>query len=360
MREDYKLLELPCSVLDSFQNGESIVIRGELQDEAVLCTEKETFDLKLADTSNTLLLTPNTLLPKTPEFECSERIRENEICGCISVYYELRHRQPKLQKLRKLLEETAYKGKGFEKKMKDSFVRFTLEDLQENVQASENELKEGLKKLQALEIDGYWRILETEYAEKVVVAILNLLDGNSWSYDRVPIKETCDLLEELEPRFVIAHCLQCYGEVVSMEMEQDSEETYYKLSEAKICTFYAEFLLRPAGRFNYHEFMEAWRQSVPEGMHVDETHLQGIALSDMTTSPPVIWHFPKENLPSDTAMRFNKLFKTRAKWTLEDIEPFLADLESPGQSLKALLLKYARCSTDGAGNKVYNSKRPVN
>ena len=28
----------------------------------------------------------------------------------------------------------------------------------------------------------------------------------------------------------------------------DSEETYYKLSEAKICRFYAEFLLRPAGR----------------------------------------------------------------------------------------------------------------
>ena len=47
---------------------------------------------------------------------------------------------------------------------------------------------------------GYWRILETEYCEKVVVAILNLLDENSWSYDRVPIKETCDVLEELEPR----------------------------------------------------------------------------------------------------------------------------------------------------------------
>ncbi len=37
-----------------------------------------------------------------------------------------------------------------------------------------------------------------------------------------------------------------------------------------------------------------------------------------------------------------------------------SDLESPTQSLKALLLKYARCSSDGAGNKVYNSKRPLN
>jgi hypothetical protein len=79
-------------------------------------------------------------------------------------------------------------------------------------------------------------------------------------------------------RFVISHCLQCYGEAVSMETEQgqwravcscrfefltvlinfvksslfyfctDNGETYYKLSEAKVCVFFAEFLLRPAGR----------------------------------------------------------------------------------------------------------------
>ncbi|XP_028417058.1 sister chromatid cohesion protein DCC1-like [Dendronephthya gigantea] len=311
--------------------------------------------------SNTMLLTSNTLLPTMQEFDSSEVLKESEICGCVSMYYELRHCQAKLQGLKKLLEETSYRGETFEKQVKDGlFVRYTLEDLRERVQASENELRNGLREMEALEINGYWRILETEYREKVVVAILNLLDENSWSYDRVPMKETCDVLEELEPRFVISHCLKCYGEVVSMETEEGNEETYYKLSEAKVCTFYAEFLLRPAGRFNYYEFMEAWKQTVPEGMHVDDTHLQGIALSDMASSPAVIWHFPKDNLPSDPAMRFNKLFKTREKWTLDDIQPYLADLESPGQSLKALLLKYARCSTDATGNKVYNSKRPLN
>ena len=33
-------------------------------------------------------------------------------------------------------------------------------------------------------------------------------------------------------------------------------------------------------QFNYHEFMEAWRQSVPEGMHVDESHLQVLGVTD--------------------------------------------------------------------------------
>ena len=42
----------------------SVAIRGDHQDEAVLCTDKATFDLKMADTSNSLLLVPHCALPK--------------------------------------------------------------------------------------------------------------------------------------------------------------------------------------------------------------------------------------------------------------------------------------------------------
>ncbi|XP_046856885.1 sister chromatid cohesion protein DCC1-like isoform X2 [Xenia sp. Carnegie-2017] len=324
MSEDFKLLELPSGVLESFQNGERIIIRGEVQEDAVLCTEHETFDLKLADQSNTMLLSTNTVFPKTEEFTTAENLRDCEIRGCVSNYYELRLRRPKLQKLKKLLEETAYQGEIYEKQINESNVTmYTMEDLREKIQASETELRNGLQKLDALQIDGNWRIFEAEYRERIVNSIVNLLDENSWSYDRVPIKETCNVLEELYPRFVISHCLQCYGEPLSMETDEAVGEVYYKLSEAKICSFFAEFLLRPAGRFHYQEFMDTWKQSVPDGMHADEEYLKGIALVDMTTTPPVIWHFPSDNLPSDPAVRFNKLFKTRAKWTFEDIRPYL-------------------------------------
>lgn len=42
----------------------SVAIRGDHQDEAVLCTDKATFDLKVAETSNSLLLVPHCSLPK--------------------------------------------------------------------------------------------------------------------------------------------------------------------------------------------------------------------------------------------------------------------------------------------------------
>jgi hypothetical protein len=59
-------------------------------------------------------------------------------------------------------------------------------------------------------------------------------------------------------------------------------------------------------------------------------------------------------------MTLTKWSRSHVNGALTNILHPFSDLESPGQSLKALLLKFARCSTDGAGNKVYNSKRPLN
>lgn len=47
-----------------------MAIRGDHQDEAVLCTDKATFDLKVADTSNSLLLVPHCAIPKDEGMSC--------------------------------------------------------------------------------------------------------------------------------------------------------------------------------------------------------------------------------------------------------------------------------------------------
>jgi len=95
---------------------------------------------------------------------------------------------------------------------------------------------------------GYWRLLDTDYKEKVVVRILTLLEEMDWSYEAVPMKECCDILEELEPRNILEHCLNCYGEVKEMDIDSGDSIIHYRLSEDKICRFYAEYLLRQAGR----------------------------------------------------------------------------------------------------------------
>jgi len=366
--DEYKLLELPRSILETLDVGNSVAIRGDHQDEAVLCSDKATFDLRVAETSNSLLLVPHCSLPKDEDFKSEvSPLVHREVSSCHTMYFEVKQCRPRLEKVKYLLNENPYKGSENDLNPEDQSEGsltnrpslYSLLDLLSKVQASETELLEALRKIEALEIDGHWRLLDTDYKEKVVVRILTLLEEMDWSYEAVPMKECCDILEELEPRNILEHCLNCYGEVKEMDIDSGDSIIHYRLSEDKICRFYAEYLLRQAGRFNYHEFMDSWQQSVPEGMTTKSEHLAGIALKDMRSLPPVIWHFPASELPDDPALRFMKLFKVQSKWTFDEIQPYIRDLEAPGQSLNALLMKFARSSTDVTGVKVYNSKKPT-
>ena len=51
--------------------------------------------------------------------------------------------------------------------------------------------------------------------------------------------------------------------------------------------------------------------------------LQGIALIEKDAVPEVIGYYPVEDLPEDVGERFNQLFKTREKWSLADISPYI-------------------------------------
>ena len=44
----------------------SVLIRGDVGEEAVLCTDNATYEVKTADTSNLLMLLPNLKMPKSP------------------------------------------------------------------------------------------------------------------------------------------------------------------------------------------------------------------------------------------------------------------------------------------------------
>lgn len=70
-------------------------------------------------------------------------------------YYELRICKPRLQKVRRLLEKCLYRGPEYEDDIIKSGVKlYTFQDLLENVQASEKELKTELTESFACCING--------------------------------------------------------------------------------------------------------------------------------------------------------------------------------------------------------------
>ncbi|XP_047455359.1 sister chromatid cohesion protein DCC1 [Mugil cephalus] len=351
---DYCLMELDDTLCKHIEAGQSLVIRGDKDERAVLCSDDKTYDLKIADTSNVLLFVPDCRTPdQLSSSQDNAHVVHAQIWGFCNSYWELRKQRPKLKKLKKLLLENPYEGPTLRGQEENTENRYTMEDLLERIQASEEELKTHLETIHACQIDGYWRVLDFDYEMKLLGHVTQLVDSESWSFNKVPLQTSLEELAPLEPREMIEHCLNCYGERYT-----ENDEVFYALSEDKVCRGIALMLLQNAVKFNLSEFQEVWQQSVPEGMSTRLDQLKSLALVDRNSHPETICLLRVEDLSEDTVERFNHLFTLREKWTEEDITPYIQDLCGEKQTTGALLTKYARSSMQN-GIKVFNSRRPV-
>ncbi|XP_056378636.1 sister chromatid cohesion protein DCC1 isoform X2 [Hyla sarda] len=349
---DYSLMEVDDALCKELEAGGSLVIRGDKGDHAVLCSQNKTYDLKIADTSNLLLFIPDGKTPDLlPADQLPLSIVSSEIAGFSNHYWELRRCRPKLKKLKKLLLENPFEGPENEKNTSASM--YTTEDLLNQIQASNEELMDHLKAIHACSIKGFWRLLDFDYEMKLLNDITQLMDSESWSFSRVPLKVCLEELRILHPKEMIEHCLECFGKKFSEE-----GEVLFALEEDKICRVTAQMILQNAVKFNLSEFQEVWQQSVPEGMTTRLDQLKGLALVDRTSRPETIFLLKTEDLSEDTQERFNTLFSMREKWTEADISPYIQDLCGEKQTIGALLTKYARSSLQN-GVKVFNSRRPI-
>ncbi|XP_040586500.1 sister chromatid cohesion protein DCC1 isoform X1 [Mesocricetus auratus] len=351
---DFCLLELEPALCQQLEAGHSFVIRGDKDEQAVLCSQDKTYDLKIADTSNMLLVIPGCKTAEQLKREGTQgNIVHTEIFGFSNNYWELRRCRPKLKKLKKLLMENTYEGPDSHKEEDPSRSKYTTEDLLDQIQASEEEIMAQLQVLNACEIGGYWRILEFDYEIQLLNHVTQLVDSESWSFSKVPLNVCLQELGPLQPEEMIEHCLKCYGKKY---VEED--EVYFELDADKICRVTAEMLLQNAVKFNLDEFQEVWQQSVPEGMTTCLDQLKGLALVDRNSRPEIIFLLKVDDLPEGTQERFNSLFSLREKWTEEDIAPYIRDLCGEKQSIGVLLTKFCRSSVQN-GVKVYNSRRLI-
>uniref|UniRef100_T1IL49 Sister chromatid cohesion protein DCC1 n=1 Tax=Strigamia maritima TaxID=126957 RepID=T1IL49_STRMM len=319
--ENVKLLEIDNEILSYLNTGKRLVFRGSTTDFAVLCTENETYEVKEAETSNSMLLIPSLNLPTKERSAGSRELHAKEAKLVVEIhrkYLELRRCNPRLSKLNKLLMENVYRGREYE--LDDVDGKYTMENLLENVQCSENEMKNALIEMKACEIDGFWRVLEFEYEFRVVSLIVNLMEENSWAKTELLMAEVLDVLDELEPREILRHCLQLYA--------SETTSGVYSLKEKEICCLHAEIILHVMGQFNLGEFLAAWQDSVPEGFIPKVEFLKGLALIDSKRQPNIVQYYPKNQLPEDIADRFRSLFTFKEKWTFDEIEPYIKDLTS--------------------------------
>ncbi|KAL3869842.1 hypothetical protein ACJMK2_042474 [Sinanodonta woodiana] len=363
--DSVRLLELDSDVLDALSQGDKIVIRGDKEDGAVLCTKNKSYDIKGAEISNAMLIMPNLQFGDSLPEDGPAQLHHRQVTSTLHSYYELRQCKPKLKKLKTILEENPYNGWENEEDSEHRGNKYTLNDILNMVQASETEIEVALEKLHAVQIDGFWRVLDFEFLTQVLNHIIQMCEENDWLSTGIPMEECLNTLQELFPRMVLEHIIKMYADKVLTSSNSEEEDEpltididYYRLNEDKICRFFAELNLREAGKFNLKDFLSVWQKCVPEGMKTGLYQIEGMALVDQNSTPETIMYLNVADLPEEVEERFNFLFRTREKWSLEDITPFISDLATETTDVKALLTKYARASTHN-GIKVYNSRKPV-
>ncbi|KAF9411605.1 hypothetical protein HW555_009677 [Spodoptera exigua] len=377
-----KLMLLDDNLLKEIEAGNDLMFKGDPDENVVLCTNTKTYDVKEAETSNSLLLVPellfaastgldetiqndsiesdssfdksNASLNKSTESDEGSKpprqIVHKDILNTFFTYYELKPCKPRLTKLRKILEPTKYQGLELEYAV-DKSKLLSYEALCDKIQASKAELNEELEKIQAVLLDGHYRLLEFEYEFRVLSYMLDLIDENSWPLDKISREVTIESLKELVPLSILEAMFRFY---TNPSVEEDGVQLY-KYKQDKVCKFLARVLLKSAGKFNLEEFLQAWKDSVPDGMVTDESLLSGIALVDKSSTPQVVWGFAETDLPEEINERFKILFQTKPKWTVDQISPYIECYATEKLNVNALLTKYARASTQD-GVRVFSAK----
>ncbi|KAG5896288.1 hypothetical protein JTB14_008845 [Gonioctena quinquepunctata] len=346
----YKLLQLDSILLSEISAGNTLYIKGEDEDEVVICSETCTFHVTEAETSNSLLLVSNLKSCNDIEDNGEHKVQKVFVSGIFYDYLEATVGKPHLQKLKHILSESIYKGPEFENEI-DKNKLFSLEQLSSRIQASNKELREAMNPMSVIELDGKVRLLDFEYHFRALNYMLKLIDENSWQLDEVDLDETIESLGDLVPREVVCGLFDKYAE----ESKLIDSLQLYRYKEDDICTFFAQVLLHGTGKFDLDQFLRAWKDSVPDGMDPNEEMLYGIAIIDRISNPNLVWAFDESSLPENIIERFKILFEIKEKWSVPEISPYIKRLATDKLDVNAILAKYARASkVDGI--KFYSSK----
>ncbi|XP_071736120.1 uncharacterized protein [Rutidosis leptorrhynchoides] len=336
--DDILLLELDEKLLPDVIN-QRVSLRGQPDEDAVLCTQSKTYAIKFVGTSNSVFLVPpsDQFTVNENSHDCDEKgtdsnARFASILKVAPGTMELVEVAPRIDKLKSLLLENPYKFDEDTEMYDTGLYRWV--DLIDRVQASDEELRSALQVLSAVEINGYWRNIDENYMGQIVNTLVNNAIINEWPLSALNEDEAVEsLVNDGFPRVIAHHCLEVYG--------SKTNGGVWELDNRRVCVHFARRILA-FGKMKMESFMEEWIGKVPSGMKVSLDMLEGEVLVEKLGIQSWIYSFSVSSLPSDPANRFARLFQERAKWDWKDLHPYIRDLSVPGLTSDGLLLKYTR------------------
>ncbi|KXN66917.1 hypothetical protein CONCODRAFT_80350 [Conidiobolus coronatus NRRL 28638] len=326
----YKLIQLDSQLLPIFEalstdysDNKDLIIKGNNTDEeAILCTPSGTFSMKSVQTSNSTLIV--------------DQISDTGIIRCnMENYLELTKVPPKLNKIKKLLVNSVYKGPNFEEFVDKNYL-VTSEELEDSVQASNFQIYEYLKEIRAIEYNGYWRLISHDYLEQILIIILTSISAYNINSNEINIME---LVPQLDGYLVdlkfIEHTLICFTRSKSRLLDGITR----RLNERSISKFFGIGWKK----WNPTEFLLSWNEKCPDWITPELDDISGYYYYDLnpalnTSEEGHINYLDKDDLPQNPKLRIQHLFKLQAKWTLKTLKSYLKDAVIEGELNSFILM----------------------
>jgi sister chromatid cohesion protein DCC1 len=369
------------------------VFKGSDNDEAVLCTSKNTYLVREVETTNLVMLIQDPNSGGTGAVEGTQMDRDDgeyagrgtqqamlerrcqegspvSVTALATAHLELTMIRPKLNML-----DRALKRDHVIKDIITSDVQsegghqlpsgISLEALVDCVQASGEEISVGLRELSGVRVNGQWMGVSPDALSSFVRLVLLTAAEHGWNLDAVPY---IGMAVELEKHGVCGQITLQLLNIISRKDDshkisiEDMDRLDWRemagfpecccLDTATVCKHVGIGMLLEKERWeNRDDFISSWVSNLPESMNPSIDMLQGECLELDTeiigehgqkTVGIAIQRLPAGELSRDPVERFEKLFEIKREWTLNAVEPYIHNLTGPGQTVEELLLRFAR------------------
>ena len=415
----YELLEVSDDVYEQLMdtNGDedtptTIEFKGEPDEEAVLCTKTKTFVVKRVETSNTLLLCapPGALDDGTIEVDENGR-KIAKTHAQVSSHLDLTEIAPRLDKLKMMLEKKFMLRKSSVEEQEEEEegtadgdeTSYGFDFLLSKVQASEMELKNALENpsslINAVKVgENRWRGIDEEAIEYVLgIVMASAVESGKYDFSRkesveITAPEAFEFTEKKFPMEVLDLVLKKFGftnnnmnstllgKKRAREEEgggEQEQERGVKTTKDLVVRFklerYIKHRFEQNAKFNYLEAINAvneeiiideFKIDIDEDKKTMDALFAGLAFfaSENEFKRNVASAFVANAMPREPKDRFAVLWKSKPKWLLTELEPYLEGMvKTPGMTREAMLLKYCRVSSGskkmgGIGGDFYSKR----
>lgn len=230
-------------------------------------------------------------------------------------------------------------------------LRCSLDELIDDSPISSAEFDKIYYELKGSEVNGFACILSDSMISQCLTRIIMTIQAlattagkdidDASNYHNIDPRILCERINDDNYSYLVVKT------VVRKFSSQDDEQNF-SLDEKKVARWYgiealkihAKKLVAP------NEFLIKWKTSFPQfyNVPIELRWLQGYYAKPLINR---IQYFPKDFLSMDAKKRFQELFEVQGTWELEDIEPFIQELNVKKLKIDKFIIKYARKKTEG-------------